>query len=56
MVREALQVGETDMGTSDVFFNLDEVLQDDYRHPVPMGIVGIDNLLKGGIRLKVRSV
>jgi len=49
MVREALQVGETDMGTSDVFFNLDEVLQDDYRHPVPMGIVGIDNLLKGGL-------
>jgi len=49
MVRGALQVGESDKGTSDVFFNLDNVLEDDYRHPVPMGIKGIDNLLKGGL-------
>jgi replicative DNA helicase len=49
MVRGALQVGESDTGTSDVFFNLDDVLEDDYRHPVPMGIKGIDNLLKGGL-------
>ena len=49
MVRGALQVGEVDSGTSDVFFNLDHVLEDDYRHPVPMGIKGIDNLLKGGL-------
>ena len=49
MVRGALQVGETDKGTSDVFFNLDEVLDDDYRHPIPIGIPGIDNLLKGGL-------
>jgi replicative DNA helicase len=49
MVRGALQVGETDKGTADVFFNLDNVLEDDYRHPVPMGIKGIDNLLKGGL-------
>ena len=49
MVREALQVGEVEIGTSDVFSNLDEVLDDDYRHPIPMGIQGIDNLLKGGL-------
>ena len=49
MVREALQVGEVDTGTADVFFNLDEVLDDDFRHPIPMGIIGIDNLLKGGL-------
>ena len=49
MVREALQVGEIDTGTADVFFNLDEVLDDDFRHPIPMGITGIDNLLKGGL-------
>ena len=49
MVREALQVGEVDTGTSDVFSNLDEVLDDDYRHPIPMGVPGIDNLLKGGL-------
>jgi len=49
MVREALQVGEVDTGTADVFNNLDEVLEDDFRHPIPMGVPGIDNLLKGGI-------
>jgi replicative DNA helicase len=49
MVRGALQVGEVDKGTTDVFFNLDEVLNDDYRHPIPIGVAGIDNLLKGGL-------
>ena len=49
MVRGALQVGELDKGTSDIFFNLDEVLNEDYRHPIPIGVSGIDNLLKGGL-------
>ena len=49
MVRGALQVGEVDKGTTDVFSNLDEVLDDDYRHPIPIGVPGIDNLLKGGL-------
>jgi replicative DNA helicase len=49
MVSKALQVGEIDKGTEDVFHNLDEVLNDDYRHPIPMGIPGIDRLLKGGL-------
>jgi len=49
MVREALQVGEVDTGTADVFSNLEVVLDDDYRHPIPMGVPGIDNLMKGGL-------
>jgi replicative DNA helicase len=49
MVRGALQVGEVERGTESVFFNLDDVLADDYRHPIPMGIPGIDKLLKGGL-------
>jgi len=49
MVRDALQVGNVDRGTGNVFDNLDDVLSDDYRHPIPMGIPGIDNLLKGGL-------
>ena len=49
MVRGALQVGEVDKGTTDVFSDLDGVLDDDYRHPIPIGISGIDNLLKGGL-------
>jgi replicative DNA helicase len=49
LVREALQVGEREDGMADVFSNLDDVLNEDYRHPVPMGIPGIDRLLKGGL-------
>ena len=49
MVREALQVGQRNEGVADVFSNLDEVLNEDYRHPIPMGIPGIDRLLKGGL-------
>ena len=49
MVNKALQVGEIEEGEQDVFSNLDEVLDDDYRHPIPIGIPGIDNLLKGGL-------
>ena len=49
MVRGALQVGEKDTSMLDVFSNLDQVLDDDYRHPIPMGIPGIDRLMKGGL-------
>jgi replicative DNA helicase len=49
LIREALQVGERDTGQTDIFANLDTVLDEDYRHPIPMGITGIDNLLKGGL-------
>jgi replicative DNA helicase len=49
LIRTALQVGERENNTNDVFANLDDVLNDDYRHPIPMGIHGIDKLLKGGL-------
>ena len=49
LVREALQVGEVEKNVSDIFSGLDTVLDEDYRHPIPMGIPGIDNLLKGGL-------
>jgi replicative DNA helicase len=49
MVREALLVGNKDTSMLDVFSNLDQVLEEDYRHPIPMGIPGIDKLLKGGL-------
>lgn len=49
LVREALQVGEREDGMEDVFSNLDDVLNEDYRHPIPMGVPGIDRLLKGGL-------
>ena len=49
MVKTALQVGSKDTSMLDVFSNLDQVLEEDYRHPIPMGIPGIDRLLKGGV-------
>jgi replicative DNA helicase len=49
LVRNALQVGEIDKGQTDIFANLDTVLDEDYRHPIPIGIPGIDRLLKGGL-------
>jgi replicative DNA helicase len=49
LVREALLVGSKDTSMLDVFSNLDQVLDDDYRHPIPMGIPGIDRLMKGGL-------
>jgi len=49
LVREALQIGERQDGANDVFSNLEAVLDDDYRCPIPIGIPGIDNLLKGGM-------
>ena len=49
LIRLALQVGERDMGTTDIFSNLDTVLDEDFRHPIPIGIPGIDRLLKGGL-------
>jgi replicative DNA helicase len=49
LVRDALQVGEVEKNVSDIFTGLDTVLEEDYRHPIPMGITGIDRLLKGGL-------
>jgi len=49
LIIKALRVGEIDRGSEDVFYNLDEVLNDDFRHPVSMGIPGLDKLLKGGL-------
>jgi len=49
LVREALQVGEVEKNVTDIFMGLDTVLDEDYRHPIPMGISGIDRLLKGGL-------
>jgi replicative DNA helicase len=49
LFNDALQVGLEDDEMSDVFENMEDALQKDYRHPIPTGIVGIDNLLKGGL-------
>ncbi|HUU86708.1 MAG TPA: DnaB family ATPase [Candidatus Glassbacteria bacterium] len=48
-IQTALQVGVTNEDMVDIGDNVLDALEDDYRVPFPTGIVGIDNLLKGGI-------
>ena len=43
------KVEERETGMTDIFSNLDTVLDEDSRHPIPIGIPGIDRLLKGGL-------
>jgi replicative DNA helicase len=49
IIQRALQVGISNDDATDVFHGIDEALEKDFRHPLPTGIVGIDNLLKGGL-------
>lgn len=49
LFRAAIQIGEGGNKMEDVFNNLEDVLNEDFRHPIPLGIEGIDRLLKGGL-------
>jgi len=49
IIQKALQVGATSDDIRDVFENPSAALEKDSRVPIPLGIVGIDNLLKGGL-------
>ena len=48
-IREAIRVGENTDSCLDVFDDIAEALEEDYRNPIPTGINGIDNLLDGGL-------
>lgn len=49
ILKVALSVGgEKDHGI-DVFHAIDDVLCDDFRNPIPTGLIGIDNLMDGGL-------
>jgi len=49
IVKQAISVGsEKDEGV-DIFHSLEDVLADDFRSPIPTGLVGIDNLMGGGL-------
>lgn len=49
IIKKALQVGITNEEAIDVFHNIDEALEKDNRHPIPTGVIGVDNLLNGGL-------
>jgi replicative DNA helicase len=48
-IQAALQVGVTNEDIVDIGDDILSALEDDYRVPFPTGVVGIDNLLKGGL-------
>ena len=49
IIQKALQVGISNDEATDVFHDIDSALEKDFRHPLPTGIAGIDNVLKGGL-------
>jgi replicative DNA helicase len=49
IIQKALQVGISNEDATDVFHDIEAALAKDFRHPISTGIVGIDNLLKGGL-------
>lgn len=49
IIQNALQVGASSDDIRDVFENIEGALQKDSRLPVPLGVTGLDNLLKGGL-------
>jgi RecA/RadA recombinase len=49
LVKQAISIGtEKDEGV-DIFHAIEDVLADDFRDPIPTGLVGIDNLMGGGL-------
>ena len=49
ILKEALSVGTEKDNGIDVFHAIDDVLSDDFRNPVATGLIGIDNLMDGGL-------
>jgi replicative DNA helicase len=49
IIQRALQVGITNDEETDVFHDIEGALEKDFRLPIPTGIVGVDEVLKGGL-------
>ena len=49
IIKKALEFGETNDNITDVGHNIDDVLSDDYRNPIPTGIDGLDEIMDGGL-------
>jgi len=49
IIQKALQIGVMNDDVTDVFHNIEEALEKDVRNPIPTGVVGLDNLLNGGL-------
>jgi len=49
ILKQALTIGDTNDNGIDVFHAIEDVLSDDFRDPILTGIVGLDNLMGGGL-------
>jgi replicative DNA helicase len=49
IVKQAITVGTEKDDGIDVFHNIKNVLSADFRSPIPTGLIGIDNLMGGGL-------
>jgi len=49
ILKKALEHGDNSDGIVDVCDNIDDVLSDDYRNPIPTGIEGLDEMMDGGL-------
>ena len=49
ILRKALDKGDNKDDSIEIFDNLDDVLDDDYRNPIPTGISGLDSIMGGGL-------
>ncbi len=48
-IRDAIAVGEGGTDDFEIFSELEALLEEDYRHPLPTGVEGLDNILNGGL-------
>jgi replicative DNA helicase len=49
ILRKALDKGDNKDDSIEIFENIDDVLDDDYRNPIPTGISGLDTIMGGGL-------
>jgi len=49
IIQKALQIGMTAEEATDIFSDIDDVLEKEVRFPIPTGVSGLDRMLKGGL-------
>jgi replicative DNA helicase len=49
ILRKALDKGDNKDDSVEIFENIESVLDDDYRNPIPTGISGLDTIMGGGL-------
>ena len=49
ILKRALEIGSDKDSGIDVFFDIESVLEEDFRKPIPTGIAGLDDKMNGGL-------